>query len=64
MEMSTVTDSMENVLSFRPDQDSPPDRDRLVAATDRKCLDGNAQSVAQLDGLDSSRSRGYGRYEI
>jgi hypothetical protein len=64
MEMSAVTNSMENVLSFRTDRDSPPDRDRLVPATDRKCPDGNAQPVAQLDGLDSSRSRGYGRYEI
>ncbi|HEV7408823.1 MAG TPA: hypothetical protein VGO01_10085 [Bradyrhizobium sp.] len=64
MEMSAVTNSMENVRSFRPDRDSSPDRDRLVPATDRKCLDGNAQSVAQLDELDSSRSRGFGRYEI
>jgi hypothetical protein len=64
MEMSAVTNSMENVLPFRPDRGSSPDRDRLVPATDRKRLDGNAQPVAQLDGLDSSRSRGYGRYEI
>jgi hypothetical protein len=64
MEVSAMTNSMENVLSFRLDRDSSSDRDRLVPATDRKCLDGNAQPVAQLDGLDSSRSRGYGRYEI
>jgi hypothetical protein len=64
MELSAAINSTENVLFSRPDQDSSPDRDRLVAATDRKCLDGNAQPVAQLDGLDSSRSRGYGRYEI
>lgn len=64
MEMSAVTNSMENAPSFRPDRDAPPDRDRLVPATDRKCLDGNAQSVAQLDVLDSARSRGFGRYEI
>jgi hypothetical protein len=62
--MSAVTNSMDNVLPFRPDRDSSPGRDRLVPAIDRKCLDGNAQPVAQLDGLDSSRSRGYGRYEI
>jgi hypothetical protein len=64
METSAVTNSTENVLSFRPDRGPSPDRDRLIPATDRKCLDGNAQPVAQLDGLDSSRSRGYGRYEI
>ena len=64
MEMSAMTNSMKNVLPFRPDRDSTPDRDRLVAAADRERLDANAQSVAQLDGLDSSRSRGYGRYEI
>jgi hypothetical protein len=64
MEISAATNSTENALSFRPDRDSSPDRDRLVAATKRKCLDGNAQPVPQLDGLDSSRSRGYGRYEI
>jgi hypothetical protein len=64
MEISAVTDSMENVLSSRRDRHPPPDRDRLVPATERKCLDGNTQPVAQLDGLDSSRSRGYGRYEI
>jgi hypothetical protein len=64
MEMSAVTNSMENVLSSRPDRDSPPGGDPLVPATDRKCLDGNAQPVAQLDVLDSSRSRGFGRYEI
>ena len=64
MEMSAATNSMENVVSFGPDRVSSSDRDRLVPATDRKCLDGDAQSVAPLDGLDSSRSRGYGRYEI
>lgn len=64
MEMSAVTNPTEDVLSFRPDRDSSPDRDRLVRPTDRKCLDGNAQPVAQLDDLDSSRSRGFGRYEI
>jgi hypothetical protein len=64
MEMGAVTNSTENVLSFGPDRDPSPDYDRLVPATDRKCLDGNAQPVASLDGLDSSRSRGYGRYEI
>jgi hypothetical protein len=62
MQTSAVTDSTENVLSFT--RDSSPDGDRLVTAADRKYLDGNAQSVAQPDGLDSSRSRGYGRYEI
>jgi hypothetical protein len=62
--MSAVTNSMENVLPFRPDRDSSPDHDRLVPATDRKCPEGNVQSVAPLDGPDSSRSRGYGRYEI
>jgi hypothetical protein len=64
MEVSAVTNSMENVLPFGPDRDSSPDRDRLAPSTKRKCPDRNAQSVAQLDGLDSSRSRGYGRYEI
>ena len=64
MEMNAVTASMENVLPFRPERDSSPDHDGLVPATDRKCLDGNVQSVAQLDDLDSSRSRGFGRYEI
>ena len=64
MEISAVTNSMENALSFSPDRGSSTGRDWLVPATDRKCLDGNAQSVAQLDGLDSSRSRGFGRYEI
>jgi hypothetical protein len=64
MEMSAVTDSLENALSFRPDRDSSAGRDQRVPATDRKCLDGNVQSVAQLDDLDSSRSRGFGRYEI
>jgi hypothetical protein len=64
MEMSAVTNSMDNVLPFRSDRDSSPDRDRLVPATDRKCLDSKAQPAPQLDGLDSSRSRGYGRYEI
>jgi hypothetical protein len=59
MEISAVTNSTENVLPFRSDRDSSPDRDQLVPATNRKCLDGNAQP-----GLDSSRSRGYGRYEI
>ncbi len=64
MEMGAVTNSMENVVSFGPDRDSSPDRDRLVPATNRKCPDGNAQSVAQPEEPDSSRSRGYGRYEI
>jgi hypothetical protein len=64
MGFNAATNSTENVLFSRPDRDSSPDRDRLVAAADRKCLDGNAQPVAQLDGLDSTRSRGYGRYEI
>jgi hypothetical protein len=64
MEMGAVTNSMENVVSFGPDRDSSPDRDRLARSADRKCPDDNAQSVAQLDGLGSSRSRGYGRYEI
>jgi hypothetical protein len=62
--MSAVTDSMENGLSFRPERDLLSERDRLVAATNRKCLDGDAKPVAPFDGLDSSRSRGYGRYEI
>jgi hypothetical protein len=64
MEMGAVINSMENALSFGPDRDSSPDRDRLVPSTKRKCPDGNAQPVAQSDGLDSSCSRGYGRYEI
>jgi hypothetical protein len=62
MEMSAVTNATKKALSSGPDRESPPDRDRLVPATDRKCLDG--QSVAQLDVPDSSRSRGFGRYEI
>jgi hypothetical protein len=64
MEMGAVTNSMENVLSFGPDRGSSPDRDRLVPSADRKCPDGDAQPVAQSDAPDSSRSRGYGRYEI
>jgi hypothetical protein len=64
MEMSAVTNATKKALASGPDRDSPPDRDRLVPATDRKCLDGNAQPVAQLDVPDSSRSRGFGRYEI
>jgi hypothetical protein len=64
MEMGAVTNPMKKTLSSGPDRDPRPDRDRLVAATDRECLDGDAQSVAQLDALDSSRSRGFGRYEI
>jgi hypothetical protein len=64
MEMSAVTNSMENVLSSRPDRDSPPGSDRLLLATDRKSLDGKAQSVVEPDVLASARSRGFGRYEI
>jgi hypothetical protein len=64
MEMRAVTDSMENVPSFRPDRDSPPNSDRLLPATDRKYPDGEAQSVEELDVLASARSRGFGRYEI
>jgi hypothetical protein len=62
--VSAVTNSMEDV-SHGPRRDPGFGGDRTLPATGDKERDGESGTVVEFDQApDSSRSRGYGRYEI
>ncbi|HXO72750.1 MAG TPA: hypothetical protein VN838_27645 [Bradyrhizobium sp.] len=57
------TNSMNDVVGLRRDPGFAGDR--TLAAAGHECRDPEIDTGVQLDQpLDSSRSRGYGRYEI
>jgi hypothetical protein len=63
--VSAMTNSMKDVAlqGLRPDPQG--DGDRTRPATGRTGRDGEIDSIAEFDQApDSSRSRGFGRYEI
>ena len=60
-----TTGSMEDIVSRRPHRDPDLAADRTPPATDCQCQDPMLDTVVGFDQApDSSRSRGYGRYEI
>jgi hypothetical protein len=59
------TSSMGDIVSRGPHRDPGFAGDRTLPATGHGCRDPKIDTGAQFDQvLDSSRSRGYGRYEI
>jgi hypothetical protein len=63
--VSAMTNSMKDVVLHGLRWDPRSGGDRPLPATGRECRENEIDTIAEFDqALDSSRSRGYGRYEI
>jgi hypothetical protein len=63
--VSAMTSSMNDVALHGPRRDPRSGGDRPLPATGHECRDNEIDTIVEFDqALDSSRSRGYGRYEI
>jgi hypothetical protein len=63
--MSATTNSMKDVVLQGPRRDPRCGGDRTLPRTGHECRGPESDTGAEFDqALDSSRSRGYGRYEI
>ena len=63
--VSAMTSSMDDDVRHGPRRDLDFSVDRTLPATGHECRDREIDTIVQLDQApDSSRSRGYGRYEI
>jgi hypothetical protein len=59
------TNSMKDIVSRRARRDPGFPGDRTVPAAGHECPDGEIDPIVEFhQAPDSSRSRGYGRYEI
>jgi hypothetical protein len=62
---SAMTNSMQDVALRGPRRDPGFGGDRPFSATGQECRDRESDAIGEFDQApDSSRSRGYGRYEI
>jgi hypothetical protein len=60
-----MTNSMKDVVLYGLRRDRGYDGDRPLPATGHECRDRESDTIVEFDQApDSSRSRGYGRYEI
>jgi hypothetical protein len=60
-----MTNSMEDVVSHGPRRDPRSGGDRTLPATGHEARESEIDTIVEFDQApDSSRSRGYGRYEI
>jgi hypothetical protein len=63
--VSAMTNSMKDVVSHGLRRDPGFGGDRTLPATGHKDRDSEIDTIVEFDqALDSSRSRGFGRYEI
>ena len=63
--VSAMTNSMKDVVLHGLRRDPGFGGDRTLPATGHECRDNEIDTVVEFNQeLDSSRSRGYGRYEI
>ena len=63
--VSTITSSMGDVVLHGMRRDSRSGGDRTLPAAGHECRDRETDTTVEFDQApDSSRSRGYGRYEI
>jgi hypothetical protein len=63
--VSAMTNSMQDAASHGPRRNPDSGGDRPLPATGHKCRDREIDVIVEFDQApDSSRSRGYGRYEI
>ena len=63
--VSAMTSSMQEVALPGPRRNPGYGGDRVLPATDHECRGPESDTGVEFDqALDSSRSRGYGRYEI
>lgn len=61
-DVSAMTSSIKDTVAHRQRRDPRFDSDPTLPATGRECRDPEIDAGVQAP--DSSRSRGYGRYEI
>ena len=62
---SAMTNSAQDVVLHRLRRDPGSGGDRTLPATDHEGRESEVDTIVKFDqALDSSRSRGYGRYEI
>jgi hypothetical protein len=62
---SAMTNSIKDVASHGPRRDPGLGGDGMLPAAGRECRESEIDTIVEPDyALDSSRSRGYGRYEI
>jgi hypothetical protein len=63
--VSAMTSSMQDVVSHGLRRNPGLAGDRTLPATGHECRESEIDTIVEFDqALDSSRSRGYGRYEI
>jgi hypothetical protein len=63
--VSAMINSMKDVVSHGPHGDPHSGGDRMLPAAGHECRESEIDTIVEFDqALDSSRSRGYGRYEI
>ena len=63
--VSAMTSSMKDVVSHGPRRSPGSGGDRPLPATGHERRDRESDIIVEFDqAMDSSRSRGYGRYEI
>jgi hypothetical protein len=63
--VSAMTNSMKDIVLHGMRQDPGSGGDRTLPAAGHECRDRETDTIVKFDQApDSSRSRGYGRYEI